>query len=593
MSETRKIAAILVADVVGYSRLAGADEEGTLARLRALRSDLIDPTIAARHGRVVKRTGDGIIIEFRSVVDAVRCAIEVQNGMVKCNAGVAPERRIEFRVGIHLGDIVEEIDGDLMGDGVNIAARLEGICPPGAICLSEDAYRQVKGRLDLAVRDLGPTQLRNIAEPIRVYSLQVGAPALAKPAPAPAPEKSTPPRLSMVVLPFANIGSDPEQEHFVDGVTESLTTDLSRIRGAVVIARNTAFTYKGKRLDVKSIGRELNVRYVLEGSAQRGGNRMRINVQLIDAETGDHLWAERFDKQLADLFDMQDEIVARLANELNAHLIAAEARRAEQTPNPDSMDLYFQGLAWLNKGLTPDHVAQARGFFDRALTADPGNVEALVGSSRADASAGANLFVTDPVAAYAAAEPKLTRALSSAPDHARAHMLLGFVEILTKRAVEGIAECEHALALDRNLATAHHMIGYGKIFIGRAEDTEAHIGEALRLSPRDTMAYIWMNIAGQAKLHLGGYEQAVAWFRRSIEANRNFPAANFYLAAALALLGRLDEARSAVKAGLVLNPTYTISRARAARTARSDDPTFLAQLEPIFDGLRKAGVPEQ
>jgi adenylate cyclase len=324
MSETRKLAAILVADVVGYSRLAGADEDRTLARLRALRSDLIDPTIAVHHGRIVKRTGDGSIIEFRSVVDAVRCAIEVQNGMVERNAGLPPEKRIEFRVGIHLGDVVEEADGDLMGDGVNIAARLEGIAKPGAICLSEDAFRQVKGRLDLAVIDLGPTQLKNIADPIRIYSLEVAQPALVKPAPVPAPDKPSPPRLSMVVLPFANIGGDPEQEHFVDGVTESLTTDLSRIRRAVVIARNTAFAYKGKPLDVKTIGRELNVRYVLEGSVQRGGNRTRVNVQLIDAETGNHLWAERFDKPLADLFDMQDEIVARLAGTLNAQLAADE-----------------------------------------------------------------------------------------------------------------------------------------------------------------------------------------------------------------------------------------------------------------------------
>ena len=545
------------------------------------------------HGRIVKRTGDGSLIEFRSVVDAVRCAIEVQNGMVERNAGVPPERRIEFRIGIHLGDVVEEGDGDLMGDGVNIAARLEGIAEPGAICLSEDAYRQVKGRLDLAVTDLGPTQLKNIAEPIRVYSLEVGQPAQAKPAPAPAPEKSAPPRLSIVVLPFANIGGDPEQEHFVDGVTESLTTDLSRIRGAVVIARNTAFTYKGKPLDVKTIGRELNVRYVLEGSVQRGGNRMRVNVQLIDAETGNHLWAERFDKPLADLFDMQDEIVARLASALNAQLVAAEARRAEQAPNPNSMDLYFQGLAWLNKGLTPDNVAQARSFFDRALAADPDNVDALVGSARADVVEGAHSFVTDPMAAFAAAEAKLTKALSSVPDHARGHMYLGFVDILTKRAAEGIAECEHALELDRNLASAHSFIGFGKIFIGRAEETEAHIAEALRLSPRDTMAYIWMTIAGMAKIHLGSYEQAVAWFRRAIEANRNYPHAYFRLAAALAQLGRLDEARSAVKAGLALNPAFTISRARAAWTARSDDPTYLAQLEPILEGMRKAGVPEQ
>ena len=266
-----------------------------------------------------------------------------------------------------------------------------------------------------------------------------------------------------------------------------------------MIGRNTAFTYKGKPVDLKQIGRELNVRYVLEGSVQRGGNRMRVNVQLIDAETGNHLWAERFDKPLADLFDMQDEIVARLASALNAQLIAAEARRAEQAPNPDSMDLYFQGLAWFNKGATPDNVAQARRFFDRALAADPDNVEALIGSARADAAEGANFFVTDPMAAFTAAEAKLTKALSSVPDHALGHLYLGLVEILTKRAAQGIAECEHALALDRNLADAHAVIGLGKIYIGRAEETEAHIAEALRLSPRDTMAYIWMIHRGRGE----------------------------------------------------------------------------------------------
>ena len=451
----------------------------------------------------------------------------------------------------------------------------------------------MRGRLDLAVTDLGPTQLKNIAEPIRLYSLEVGVPAQAKPAPAPAPEKSAPPRLSMVVLPFANIGGDPEQEHFVDGVTESLTTDLSRIRRAVVIARNTAFTYKGKPLDVKTIGRELNVRYVIEGSVQRGGNRMRVNVQLIDTESGSHLWAERFDKPLADLFDMQDEVVARLAGALNTELDAAEARRAQQAPNPDSMDLYFQGLAWLNKGHTPDNVAQAQSFFDRALFADSGNVDALIGSARADSIAGSFSFVPDPMAAFAAAEAKLARALSAVPNHARAHMYLGLVDILTKRAAEGIAECEHALALDRNLASAHSFIGLGKIRSGRAEETEAHIAEALRLSPRDTLAYVWMGIAGEAKLQLGSCEQAVAWFRRAIEVNRNHPYQYFALGAALAQLDRLDEARSAVKASLALNPTFSISRARALWTAMSDDPTYLAQLEPIVEGLRKAGVPEQ
>ncbi len=593
MSESRKIAAILVADVVGYSRLAGADEEGTLARLRALRGDLIDPAIAAHRGRTVKRTGDGFIAEFRSMVDAVRCAIEMQIGMVERNEEVAPKKRIVFRVGAHLGDVVEEADGDLMGDGVNIAARLEGVCAPGAICLSEDAYRQVKGRIDLAVTDLGPKELKHIAEPIRLYSLEVGKPAQPKPVSVPASEKSAPPRLSIVVLPFANIGGDPGHEHFVDGVTESLTTDLSRIRGALVIARNTAFTFKGKPVDVKAMGRDLNVRYGLEGSVQRGGNRMRVNVQLIDAETGNHLWAERFDKPIADLFDMQDEIVARLAGALNAQLVAAEARRAEQAPNPDSMDLYFQGLAWFNKGWTLDNLAQARTFFDRALAADPGNVDALVGSARVDGVYASVFVVSDAMTMFAAAEGKLAKALASVPNHAHAHQMLGVVQIYTRRAAEGIAECEHALALDRNLAHAHGTIGLGKVFVERAGDTEAHIHEALRLSPSDTMAYIWLTYAGVAKTFIEDYGLAIPWLQRAIEANRNFALPHFFLAAAFAKLGRLAEARAAVKAGLAPNPAFSISRAGAFYSAISGDPTYLGRLKSIVDGMRKAGVPER
>jgi tetratricopeptide (TPR) repeat protein len=358
-----------------------------------------------------------------------------------------------------------------------------------------------------------------------------------------------------------------------------------------VIARNTAFTYKGKLLDVKTIGRELNVRYVLEGSVQRSVNRIRVNVQLIDTETGNHLWAERFDKPVADLFEMQDEIVARLAGALNTQLVAAEARRAEQAPNPDSMDHYFQGLAWLNRGYTPDNVAQARSFFNRALVADPDNVDALIESARADAVDGSNSFVTDPKAALAAAEAKLTKALSSVPDHPQAHLYLGIVDIYTKRAAEGVAECEQALALDRNLAHGQAAIGFGKIFVGRPEETEAHVVEAFRLSPRDTQAYVWLLYTGIAKNLLARYKEAVTWFRRAIEANRNYPIAYFQLAAALAHLGRLDEAHSAVTAGLALNPAFTISRAHSTWTAMGDDPTYLAQLEPIFDGLRRAGLP--
>jgi adenylate cyclase len=420
MAETRKLAAILVSDVVGYSRLAGTDEDRILARLRALRSNLIDPTIAVHHGRVVKRTGDGSIIEFRSVVDAVRCAIEVQNGMIERNAGLPPERRIEFRVGIHLGDVVEESDGDLMGDGVNIAARLEGIAAPGTICLSEQAYWQVKSRLDLAVSDLGPTQLRNIADPVHVYAISVGKPVQAKPA---EPAKSATPKwrsmpaviivglgalivivgvwyfrpsekqtvvanapahFSIVVLPFANLSGDSSQDYFADGITENLTTELSRaFRNGLVIARNTAFTFKGKNVDAKEIGRQLGVRYVLEGSVQRDQNRVRVNAQLIDAESGAHLWADRFEEDFADLFKLQDQIVGRLAYALQFAFINTEAEKGARSKNPDSIDLTMRGWAafirarQLSAKDRQETYSAARTLFEQALKLDPNNASAL------------------------------------------------------------------------------------------------------------------------------------------------------------------------------------------------------------------------
>jgi TolB-like protein len=398
------------------------------------------------------------------------------------------------------------------------------------------------------------------------------------------------PRLSIVVLPFANFGGDPEQGYFVDGVTESLTTDLSRISGSFVIGRHTAFTYRGKATDLKKIGRELNVRYVLEGSVQRGGNRLRVNAQLVDAETGNHLWAERFEKPVADLFDMQDEIVSRLANTLNAELIEVEARRAGLSTHPDAMDLYFQGWAYENNGTTAEYMTQAQAFFDRALALDPGNIEALVGSARVKAAIGANLITDDWKAHFVAAEAASTRALSIAPNHARAHSVLGLVQSFTNRAVQGIAECERALALDHNLADAHAFIGLAKFFLGRSEETETHIREALRLSPRDTNAYRWFMFVGLAKLFLGADVEAVAWLRRSIEANRNHPVPHWYLAAALSLLGSPDEARAAAQAGLVLNPTFTLRRYQSRKA--SDHPAYLAGRERTCEGMRMAGVPE-
>ena len=433
MGETRKLAAILVSDVVGYSRLTGADEDRILARLRTLRSDLIDPTISVHHGRVVKRTGDGAIVEFRSVVDAVNCAIEVQRAMVERNAEVAPDKRIEFRIGIHLGDVVEESDGDLMGDGVNIAARLEGIAGP-----ARSVFRRtpiVRSRDGSIWRSpiSAQTQLKNIAEPVRVYSLEVGQPARAKPAATVAATKSesaapcaanaraflrwpalaaalalallaaggyawragyaprfmaasvddklaNAPRLSIVVLPFENLSGDKEQDYFADGITDDLTTDLSHLSDSFVIARNTAFTYKGKPIDAKQIGRELGVRYVLEGSVRRVGETITINAQLISTETGAHVWADRFDGERSKLGELQVEVVSRLANSLGVELVKAEALRAmrERPSNPDAVDLAMQAQA---KYYLPDSKAtlnDAVTLSERALALDPQNVDALI-----------------------------------------------------------------------------------------------------------------------------------------------------------------------------------------------------------------------
>jgi tetratricopeptide (TPR) repeat protein len=347
-----------------------------------------------------------------------------------------------------------------------------------------------------------------------------------------------------------------------------------------VIGRNTAFTYKGKHVDLKQIGRELNVRYVLEGSVQRSSNRLRVNVQLIDAESGMHLWAERFDKPVADLFDVQDEIVARLANQLRAQLIVAEARRAERAPHPDSMDLYFQGMASLNKGTTPQHVVRASNLFEQALADDPNNVNALVGSAYADSLRAMMSLANERAALHARAESTVKKALSLAPEHVRGHLGLAIAQICTNRALQGIAECEQALLLDRNLASAHVFTGMAKLLIGRGEEAEVHINEAFRLSPRDTNGYLWMAHAGYAKLLIGKDDDAVGLLRRAIESNRNFPPAHFYLGAALAHLGQNEDARAAIQEGRALNPSYTVTH--HVDFAISKNQVYLAQRERVL-----------
>jgi TolB-like protein/class 3 adenylate cyclase len=585
----RRLSAIMAADVAGYSRLMHDDEEATHARLTALLTDVVDPALAKHGGRVVKHTGDGFLAEFPSAVEAVRAATYFQNGIRDLTVDDADDRRIAFRVGINIGDVIVEAH-DIFGDGVNIAARLEGIAESGGICISSAAYDQVRGKVDIDVVDLGEQNLKNIARPVRAYAV-VPDGFISAPRQDPAkPTSSSTPHLSVIVLPFANIGGDPEQEYFVDGVTESLTTDLSRIAGSFVIARNTAFTFKGKAVDIKQAGRELNVRYVLEGSVQRGGNRFRLNVQLIDAETGTHMWAERFDKPAADLLDMQDEIVSRLANTLNAELIEAEARRAERSPRPDATDLYFQGRACVNKGVTPATMEQARAFFARALTLDPGNVEAAVGAAGIDMAVGSAFLADDGAVHFGAAEAALHRVLSVAPNHPRAHMLLGAVQLQTNRVAKGIAECELALALDRNLADAHGFIGLGKYELGRGEEVEGHIQEALRLSPRDTRAFLWYMFVGMGKLTTNADLEAIDWFRRSLVANRNHALSHFHFAAAQALVGDLKEARSSAAAGLALDRSFTVRRYRI--NAKGDNPAYLAKRERFYEGFRLAGVPE-
>jgi adenylate cyclase len=502
MSETRKIAAILAADVVGYSRLTGADEDRTLARLRALRSDLIDPTIAVHHGRVVKRTGDGALVEFRSVVEAVRCAIEVQNGMVERNAGLPPERRIDFRIGIHLGDIVEESDGDLMGDGVNIAARLEGIAKPGGICLSEDAFRQVKARLSVAVSDLGPTQLKNIADPIRVYSLEVGVAAHAKPATQsesaavedPSARPPLPDKPSIAVLPFQNMSGDPEQDYFCDGVVEDIVTALSRFHWLFVIARNSSFTYKGKPIDVKQVGRELGVRYVLEGSARKAGNRVRITGQLIDAATGTHLWAERYDRSLDDIFALQDEIVVAIVGTLVPEIGAAEIERSRREPpqNVDAWDLYQRGLYRYYK-FGKEDLAEAQVLFDQAIKLDPVFPDPFVFRALTGIAAVFLFYAASPSDVLREAAGFAQRALQLDERNALAHTILGRSLMLAGKHEAAIAENRLAIELNSNLALARYGLGAALLWAGHADQSIPHLEQALRLSPRDPISPVWRN----------------------------------------------------------------------------------------------------
>ena len=632
MSETRKLAAILVSDVVGYSRLAGADEDRILARLRTLRSDLIDPTIAVHHGRIVKRTGDGAIVEFRSVVDAVSFAIEIQRAMVERNAEVAPDKRIEFRLGIHLGDVVEESDGDLMGDGVNIAARLQGVAKPGGICISDDAYRQVKSRLDLKVSDLGPVPLKNIAEPMRAYSLEVGAASAAKAA-APADHRkllASKPRwlsaplaavatlvllvaasgwyvlggrivkptqaahLSIVVLPFTNLSNDPAQDYFADGVTENLTTELSRLHNSFVIARNTAFTFKGKNLDAKEIGKQLGVRYVLEGSVQRDANRVRVNAQLIDAESGAHVWADRFDEDVVDLFKLQDEVVERLARTLQVELVNAEAQRSlhDRPRNPDAIDLTMRGLALLNQTLAKASSYEARDLFEKALTIDPANADALAGAARVDMSDYIYGW-SDQQDLYARAMRRIEQALLLNPDQAAAHYAKAVLLMIKAKpndaasANEVIAEAGATLRADPSFARAYHPMAVGESLLGHYEQSMSDLEQAMRISPRDPFRGAWHMEMGRQFLALHRTDAAVQEGLKAIDSGYRTGLGYAALAAFYAAADKPPEAKAALAEATKLNPKLSAAWLDARQPGFIDSP-------PGFrEALIKAGLPEE
>ncbi|MBL0373609.1 adenylate/guanylate cyclase domain-containing protein [Rhizobium sp. KVB221] len=594
MPETRKIAAILVADIVGYSRLAGADEDRILARLRALRSDLIDPTIAVHHGRIVKRTGDGSLIEFHSVVDAVRCAIEVQNAMVERNAGVPEDRRIVFRIGIHLGDVVEESDGDLMGDGVNIAARLEGIAQPGAICLSEDAFRQVRARLDLAVNDLGEVQLKNIEQPIRVYSLEVGVPAEVKsatPTKPAAPEKapaglSPPDRPSIAVLAFQNIGGDPEQEYFADGITEDVITDLSKIGGLLVIARNSSFAYKGRAVDIRVVARELGVRSVLEGSIRRAGGRVRITAQLIDAETGGHLWAERFDRELSDIFAVQDEVTQRIVDALKIKLSPSEAARldAVETTNSRAHDFFLLGreLLW---GTIRNREAFGRSIdlFEKAIAEDPSYGEPFAGLAMAQILNWQFHWTDDWSQSLEKAERHVNLALQKSPQVAFVHYVASVFYLWKKDLDRSAVESDTALDLNPNFAQAHNARGIVNIYAGQPLAAVPHIEQAIRLDPLYKHQFI--HFLGTAYLVAGKFEAAAALFKERIQLNPETDLSRAFLAVALGQLGEAEEAARVWRELMGINPKYSFAEHVGRLPFRNK-----ADVDRLTDGLSKAGI---
>jgi adenylate cyclase len=582
MSQTRRLAAILAADVAGYSRLMGADEEGTLERLKALRRELLDPKIAEHKGRIIKTTGDGMLVEFASVVDAVRCAVEVQQAMPERNTGVGADNRIELRIGINLGDVIVEGD-DLYGDGVNIAARLEALADAGGVLVSNTVHDHVRDQLPFVFEDLGEQQVKNIARPVHVWRVRLGIkPAVSASVPLALPDKP-----SIAVLPFQNLSSDPEQEYFTDGMVEEITTALSRFPSLFVIARNSSFAYKGRAIDVRQVARELGVRYTLEGSVRKAGSRVRITGQLIDTASGAHIWAERFDGSLDDIFDLQDQVASSVAGAIEPRLRLAESDRARRKPTGslDAHNLYMRAEAEGYKR-TRESLAEAVRLLYRALELDPEYSLAMarIGSWRVYQRSRGWIPPAGPQVEEAI---RLARqALAAGRDDPRVLEMAGAaLAWLANECETGLAAIDQAIALNPNLALAfsHRALLLNKL--GRFEEAIVAAERAIRLSPQDPAAYVSYQALAIAHLAVGRYEEGLPWADRAIRNNAGAVALQLKLSL-LGHLGRLDEARECLRLLREINPAPKITPASRSGWGSA------APAAPVIEGLRLAGVPE-
>src|SRR6516164_7959181 len=583
----RRLAAILAGDVAGYSRLMGDDEEGTLARLNAHRHEFLDRTLAEHRGRIVKRTGDGILIEFASAVDATRCAIAQQRGMAQRNADVPADERIELRMGIHVGDIMIE-EGDIFGDGVNIAARLESITQPGGICISDDTYRQVRGKLEVNFQDSGEQELKNIARPVRVYMLRPDAP-ISTGKISSAGGLALPDKPSIAVLAFQNLSCDFEQEFFADGIAEEVITALSKAHWLFVIARNSSFTYKGKSVDMRQIGRELGVRYALEGSVRKAGNRVRITAQLIDAADGHQVWAERYDRGLEDIFAVQDEITHSIIGAIAPGIVAAEIQRVQRK---DAAELgqweRIMRAHWHVRRLTREDCREAFRLIEEVLQNDPNNALALADLAYNWNFAGVFGWIDEPpLVASEKMGDAARRAVAADDQDATAQAVLGLYELFSSRHDDAIKRLKRAIELDPNSSFARGFLGVAFSFGGEPDSSIAALDEAIRLSPRDYLMVIWYTASAWSHLHAERFAEAVNSAKQAIEFNPNFPDSHWTLAAAAAHLGQMKEAKAALERFVRLLPGLTLGDPRLIRPFRR--PT---DRERVLSGLRKAGLSE-